>query len=460
MATDKIFKILYLPVQIKKRAFISKLLLGYLSLQYGYSFVIGKRTSVKKIALDGPDGIYLEKDFFGKKSEYFQKFHDRNIKFYALDDEGLVFHDDNEYINRRVDYESLKYMNKIFAWGQRHVKILKDFLGPKDEEKVILAGNPRIDLLSRIGEYTYTKEIELIKRKYNKFILFNSFFALANGIRPIESQIKRLKKMKTNISEEMLQYWFNFYLYQKKLYDLIKEALLTVAEDHSLNLVIRPHPNERVSTWKKTFKNFQNVKITKEYDVFPWIYCADIVIHNSSTTGLEAYLLDKNVIAYKPVSSDEFDLELPNSVSVVVNNVNTLKETIDKMRSNTYHEDIKDIEIKKQIINYHVYRGKKLSSEIILDEFNKNFFYEQTPIFKKSYFDLTINIFFKFLYFINKFVTLNLKNPRLIDEFPPTNKREVKHYLNCIDQYFGFKFKIKIIQLASSCFLVKKIDNT
>jgi len=93
-------KVIYLPVQIKKRAFVAKLLLGYLSLKDNYCFVIGKRHSVKRIALYGPDGIYLEKDFFGKKGEYFNKFQHRDMKFYGLDDEGLVFHDDNEYVNR------------------------------------------------------------------------------------------------------------------------------------------------------------------------------------------------------------------------------------------------------------------------------------------------------------------------------------------------------------------------
>jgi len=41
-------KVIYLPVQIKKRAFVAKLLLGYLSLKDNYCFVIGKRHSVKE----------------------------------------------------------------------------------------------------------------------------------------------------------------------------------------------------------------------------------------------------------------------------------------------------------------------------------------------------------------------------------------------------------------------------
>ena len=451
-------KVIYLPVQIKKRAFIAKLLLGYLSLQYGYSFVIGKRYAVKKIALNGPDGIYLEKDFFGKKSEYFERFRSRKMKFYGLDDEGLVFHDDNEYINRRVDYDSLKYMEKIFAWGDRQANILKNFLKNKNEgKKVIIAGNPRIDILRGIGKSIYKKEVEYIKSKYNNFILFNSFFALANGIKPFDLQVKRLKKMKKNISEEIIGYWINFYEYQKKLFDLIKDALLNLAEDSSLTLVIRPHPNEKESTWKKLFKGYKNVTVTKAYDIFPWIYCADVTIHNSCTTGIEAYLLGKYVIAYKPIISEEFDLELPNALSVNITDIHTLKKTIYNMLNGSYNEDKKDIENKKNIINYNLYSGDNLSSEIILEEFNNNPVYDDIKTFKKNYLDLTVNILLKTLAYVNKVGNLPIKNPHLINDFPPTGKDEVLFYLDRLNEHFQYNYKFVVTHLAASCFLVRKI---
>ncbi len=450
-------KVIYLPVQIKKRAFLAKLLLGYLSLKHGYSFVIGKRHSVKKVALQGPDGIYLEKDFFGKKSEYFEKFKGRKMKFYGLDDEGLVFHDDVEYISRRVDYDSIKYMEKVFAWGERQANILKNFIGPQTNSKVIIAGNPRIDILRGIGKSMYKKEIGYIKNKYNNFILFNSFFALANGIKPFDLQVKRLKKMKKNISDEMIRYWINFYEYQKKLFDLIKEALLNLTEDKSLNLIIRPHPNEKENTWIKIFKNFKNVKVTKKFDIFPWIYCSDVVIHNSCTTGVEAYLLGKNVIAYKPVASKEFDLELPNILSTEVNDINSLKAIIHEMLQNEYHEDKKTIENKKNVINYNLHLSNRLSSEIMMEEFNHNPVYDNLNTFKKSYSDLTVNVFLKILYYANKVVDLHLKNPHLINDFPPTGEKEVIFYLDRLNEYFKYNFKFAVTPLAASCFLVRKM---
>lgn len=450
-------RVIYLPIQIKKRAFVAKLLLAYLSLQYGYKVVIGKRHSVKKIALNNCDGIFLEKDFFGKKSEYFEMFKNRDMIFYGLDDEGLVFHDDEEYIDRRVDLESIKHMKRVFAWGKRHEKILKEFIGENSSDKVILAGNPRVDLLGDIIKYVYHKEIYNIKKSCGNFVIFNSFFALANGIRPIESQLRRLKKMKKNISQEMLDYWYGFYKHQKNLFDEIKDELLGLAEDNSLNIVIRPHPNEKAKTWQKIFKDHENVTITKDYDIFPWIYCADVVMHNSSSTGVESYLLGKNVIALKPVSDDNFDLDLPNSLSVVIKDGKTLKKTIYEMLNNTFYEDESVKEKKREIMNYHIYFSDKLACENILDEFNKNEFSQNMLQVKKDYLNLFAGVFLKVLAFIDRKISLNLKNPSIINDFPPTSKREVIRYLKNMDEYFGYNFKFKVTTVASSCFLVEKV---
>jgi len=67
MATDKIFKILYLPVQNQKTCFHIKVTFRLFIFTVRLQFCYREKDFSQKIALDGPDGIYLEKDFFGKK---------------------------------------------------------------------------------------------------------------------------------------------------------------------------------------------------------------------------------------------------------------------------------------------------------------------------------------------------------------------------------------------------------
>jgi surface carbohydrate biosynthesis protein len=444
-------KVIYLPVQIKKRAFVAKLLLGYLSLKDHYCFIIGKRHSVKKIALHGPAGVFLEKDFFGKKGEYFNKFKNRDMKFYGLDDEGLVFHDNNEYLNRRVDYNNLKYLERVFAWGTRQANILNNFLGPNEGKKVVIVGNPRIDLLSGIGVHIYHKQIDCINKNYGNFILFNSFFALANGIKSIDELVDRLKRLKNNISDDIINYWYGFYEYQKQLFELIKDALKILAEKKQINIVIRPHPNEKIATWNKIFKNYKNVIVNKEFDIFPWIYTAKAIIHNSCTTGVEAYLLGKKVIAYQPVVNERFDLDLPNSLSIKITHIGGLKDIIEKIINNDYEENKDDLIEKERIMRHHIHLDKQLSSELILKEFNKNNYSKDIPTFKRDYFDLASGIV---LNAIDRIYKVLKKDSRINNDFPYTKKNEIKDYLNLLNNYFGYNIKFKIKQLASSCFLV------
>ena len=58
------------------------------------------------------------------------------------------------------------------------------------------------------------------------------------------------------------------------------------------------------------------MRVIYEGSVLPWILASDVLIHNSCTTGLEAYLLGRPVVAYCPVTSEVFDSVLPNAVSI------------------------------------------------------------------------------------------------------------------------------------------------
>jgi len=100
-------------------------------------------------------------------------------------------------------------------------------------------------LLSNIGAHVYHKQIDYINKNYGDFILFNSFFALANGIKSIDELINRLKRLKNNISIDIINYWYGFYEHQKQLFELITDALKILAAHKQIKIVIRPHPNEK-----------------------------------------------------------------------------------------------------------------------------------------------------------------------------------------------------------------------
>lgn len=446
-------KILYLPVEVKRRSFLSKLFLGYKSLTYGYEFIIGGHGSVKEIALNGPDGIYLEKDFFGIRSEFFEKFKNRDMKFYALDEEGLVFLSEENYINNRVDYDNLKYLEKILVWGERQKDILTKNFDNNILKKIEIVGNPRIDILGNIGENIYKKQIEIIKKKHGEYILFNSNFGLVNNVKTIDEILNIVKNHKKNIDEKEIENTKNFYSYSKKIFQLTVEALLEIAKDKSINLVIRPHPSEKISTWEKIFKDYPNVIVNNQYDVFPWIFNANLIIHNGCTTGLESFILGKYVLSYEPITSDQFDQKLPNSVSIRVFNKKDLLTTIKKIFKNKEfkNKEFKEDDYKKKnIINKNILINEEFSADRIIKIFNQNKYNNKDHYIYTSKKNIAKD-FFRLLY-----IKIIKKENYGLKKFDYLSKKEIKHYIKILNTYFIDDYNIKIKKISSNTYLISK----
>ena len=93
--------------------------------------------------------------------------------------------------------------------------------------------------------------------------------------------------------------------------------------------ILRPHPGENHQTWIDAAQGAKNVHVSHEGSVIPWIIASEALIHNGCTTGLEAYILDGQPIAYQPVVSESYDLYLPNALSSTVHDETALFALVD-----------------------------------------------------------------------------------------------------------------------------------
>ena len=104
--------------------------------------------------------------------------------------------------------------------------------------------------------------------------------------------------------------------YLGELYRGFASALPGLARafpDH--HFVVRPHPSEDHEAWRRETHGLENVTVAFDGSVIPWIAGADALVHNSCTTGVEAYLLGKPAIAFRPATDDVLDSHLPHAVS-------------------------------------------------------------------------------------------------------------------------------------------------
>ncbi|QDO96303.1 hypothetical protein FNB15_02985 [Ferrovibrio terrae] len=78
-----------------------------------------------------------------------------------------------------------------------------------------------------------------------------------------------------------------------------------LATEIEKTVVVRPHPEENIEVYRRTFADMPNVHAVYEDSAHYWILAAELMIHNHSTTGLEAAMLGHASLAYTPIPTEE-----------------------------------------------------------------------------------------------------------------------------------------------------------
>lgn len=324
-------KTVYIPVEVKQRAFTAKLLLACNLVREGFDVVIGDHGPVREMALNDRYGVYIEKDFFYLRSESMKKMKENGFLLYAYDEEGLVYLQDQLYIDERTHEDMISICDKAFTWGGAQDELLKRAY-PWLADRFMQVGNPRLDLITNnYMERIYRREIAEIKQ-LGRFLLVNSNFTTIDSP---EEDAKLVTKIvvqhgKEDRFSQYTELLLNYFLNDRRIFESLTEAIAFLAEKTDLKIVIRTHPAEDNKKWGK-LSRMKNVIVSSEFDVNPWLYCCEAVIHHGCTTGIEGYLVGKPIIAYSPYEAREKELgvqNLPNAFSEIVSNKEELLEKV------------------------------------------------------------------------------------------------------------------------------------
>ena len=162
-------KFVYIPTEIKIRDFRSRLLIALRCVDRGMVAIFGVNSSIRKIILNSPPGIYLDKSVSINKLKFLKSLKSNENKIFCLDEESTSFFDNFEiYKNQRLNSKNIKIFEKFFCLGKKEYlynrKIYK-----KEKNKFYLTGNPRFDI-DKFAKKIFLKEINEIKK--NIKILF------------------------------------------------------------------------------------------------------------------------------------------------------------------------------------------------------------------------------------------------------------------------------------------------
>ena len=129
--------------------------------------------------------------------------------------------------------------------------------------------------------------------------------------------------------------------------------VLSVAKKfEDTKIIVRPHPAEDRSYWHKITKEYNNIYIKTSGEAAGWIKGSKVIVHSSCTTGLEAFVSNKPVIAFLPYDDHEYSKHISNSVSTKHNNI---KDVIHNLESIINGQTLNNlVEDKREMLLKHV----------------------------------------------------------------------------------------------------------
>lgn len=312
--------IVVMPIETTARELLPKLYLAARFAEQGFISYLGAKSLVNEVALRSRSAIFLDKGYHSSVSEpQYAKLRDAGCLVVGLDEENGVDFKDFHMLNVRMPDQLFAIVDHFFVWGTAQYDHLKANRPSFDAAKVTVTGHPRFDLLKPPFLAMYREKAEALRRRYGPFVLLNTNTKYGNNINGRDFIIENYGSRVKGLMERLA--------YDDRRLESNIELARRLADETSFNVLIRPHPEEDIAVYHRTFAG--NDKVTAIFDDTPiyWLLAADIVIHNHSTTGLEAAMLGKTPIAFSPQDVDPgFVPWLPVACSLQIKSVEEILE--------------------------------------------------------------------------------------------------------------------------------------
>lgn len=460
-----------LPMEIKVREFHSKIFLASKLIEKtNFDVVIGEKNKVHNLFKHNQNVYLLSKGGPRLRFHFYKKIY-RNNYLGILDEEGPISNFDINEKKSRLHYDILRNLDDYFLWGIKDRIVNKSYLR-NFEKKIYLFGHPKFDVLKKKNIRFYKKEIDLIKKKYGKFIFISSSFPADQ----IMSQSNFNKFRFDNFffvmkkKKELIKKDFDDYLKgEKKNYlDLIKLVNKFASQNPDIKIIFRPHPRQRIDLVKKRFDDRnKNIKIIYKDVITPWIAACELYVHGGCTSFLEAASLEKKIIYFVSAEHNKKSKMFRN-YGKYFNDLHKcfkfMSENINKKKFN-----IKKSKRPKEIIancaeNFNFYDkfslllNKKYSNKL---KKLKHFYDEKNNLnnvlsIKKSYIkkiSLNTPVLREILFRLDGSNILS-KDYKL-QKFPNLLLKEIK---DCLYIKTKLKKKIKIVELSKNLFYLKRLN--
>jgi surface carbohydrate biosynthesis protein len=301
-----------LPAETQIREFDGKLLVACVAAERGIPAVVGERTAMHAHATALPRGIYVSKDVRGSSLKMLGILERLGHSICAWDEECLVQFSARRYYETRVSPAVLAKTTVLCAWGDENAQVFRD-CPSYSGAPIHVTGNPRIDLLRPELRPFFDPEVAAIRARFGDYILISTHFGAINHYVPRLSAhtldaITPSSEKDGDFKDGLKAHLFAIFRHFERMIPALARAFADRA------ILIRPHPAENRAPWDQVAAGSPNVHVVQEGNVVPWILGARALVHNSCTTSIESFVLERPAVAFLPEVSARFDLDLPNAL--------------------------------------------------------------------------------------------------------------------------------------------------
>ncbi len=427
-------RVLIIPIEITSRELDSRILtiISLLQLNKNWNVYLGISKKVKQYALDNFKNNYVLLENSLNKGLLLKLYKKNNIKVFVLDEEDSIFtkYEEKNMPRHGLNNSAFNYIERMFVWGEARNQNLKKNHKDMVNKKIIITGNPRFDLSKKKFNEYYN-----YLNKNSGYILIVCAFGIANDRIDYQDQLYYWNSDTSSSKWQKANFkMFNLiHDYQKKLMkEYISGIKFLTKKYPNENFIIRPHPAEKVITYKNLFKGYTNVKVISNGPIQEWLPGSKVFIHNGCTTAIEALCQGVEPISFIPYYKDEFVQYATHDVSEKVYNEKDLSKIFEKKLSNqSIFSKVKKqniySQIKKIIHNYDL--DPFYAADFIAREINKI----NILTFKKKL-DL--------IHYLKRF----LKKIKNIDLFPDLKKILILQKMKKRDFYKTSDLNLEIIR--------------
>jgi len=332
----------YFPIEIITRELDTKVYIVSELIKNGFTCVIGQKGYVRKHMFSlGQPYIYFDKGLSPGSLNKYKKIHQSGGVTAILDEEGGIFSDMNEALLPYHD-NIIPYMHIAFLWGEEQKRIILKNRKNASDNNFKVVGYPSFDLLQKDKAGYYRKLKDKIPGTPKPYILVNTNFAHYNGQVNYSEHIDINKKNSFYIgTAEQKDLFYAMIEYQKQVCQHFIQMINKLAEKLvGTDIVVRPHPQEKLESYEIHFKDYNNIIVTRERSVREWIIDAELVIHHDCTTGLESLIMGKPTVSYLPVYDPSMTSFLPIEASKKINNFDDMLKFVENtLKDNIAHKE-------------------------------------------------------------------------------------------------------------------------